>query len=248
MTTKETKLNMDTKKVEKQLLKTKFPKECELLPQENLSDEEKTVVDKCINYEELTEKEFKLLKKTLVKYRKYIEKYDVEETVESVEKTKKLILTEKDWLDIVDNTHNILKVNVPFNGDWYEMEFEVLPLVDSRVVSALQTHINVFKDYSTKELTLFKQAEQGKEMTPEEQSIVDKMMKEINEKAGEDRIKSMNEFLAAQLKLPNSTEDINTRKEFWEKFPFVTKSSIMLKVEDRLGLSEVSNEQLFPDE
>ena len=85
-------------------------------------------------------------------------------------------------------------------------------------------------------------------MTPEEQSIVDKMMKEINEKAGEDRIRTMNEFLASQLRLPNSTEDIEKRKEFWAKFPFVTKSSIMLKVEDLLGLSEVSNEQLFPDE
>ena len=85
-------------------------------------------------------------------------------------------------------------------------------------------------------------------MTPEEQAIVDKMMREINEKAGEDRIKSMNEFLAAQLKLPQSTENIETRKEFWAKFPFVTKSAIMLKVEDRLGLGEISNEQLFPDE
>ena len=248
MTTKETKLNIDTEKVEKQLLKTQFPKECEQIPIEALEEEEKEVVTKCLNHEEFTDEEFKLLKKTLVKYRKYIDKYDVEETIESAEKTKKLILTEKDWLDIVDNTHNILTVNVPFNNEWYTMEFEVLPLVDSRVVSALQTHINVFKDYNQKELTLFKQAEQGKEMTAEEQAIVDKMMREINEKAGEDRIKSMNEFLAAQLKLPNSTENIDTRKEFWAKFPFVTKSAIMLKVEDRLGLSEISNEQLFPDE
>ena len=220
MTSKETKLNIDTKKVEKQLLKTQFPKECEQIPIDTLEEEEKKVVNKCLNHEEFTDEEFKLLKKTLVKYRKYIEKYDVEETIESTEKAKDLILTEKDWLN----------------------------LVDSRVVSALQTHINVFKDYNQKELTLFKQAEQGKTMTPEEQAIVDKMMREINEKAGEDRIKSMNEFLAAQLKLPQSTENIETRKEFWAKFPFVTKSAIMLKVEDRLGLGEISNEQLFPDE
>ena len=35
------------------------------------------------------------------------------------------------------------------------------------------------KYYNQKELTLFKQAEQGKTMTPEEQAIVDKMMREI---------------------------------------------------------------------
>jgi hypothetical protein len=248
MTNKKTKTNIDTKKVEKQLLKTQFPKECEQIPLDALEEEEKNVVNKCLNHEEFNDEEFKLLKKTLVKYRKYIEKYDVEETIDATEKAKELILTEKDWLDLVDNTHNILKVNVPYNGNWYEMEFEVLPLIDSRVVSALQTHINVFKDYSQKELTLFQQAEKGKTLTPEEQAIVNKMMKEINERAGEDRIKSMNEFLAAQLKLPNSTENLETRKEFWSKFPFVTKSAIMLKVEDRLGLSEISNEQLFPDE
>jgi len=248
VTSKETQLNIDTEKVEKQLLKTKFPKECEQIPLETLDEEEQKVVKKCLNHEEFTDEEFKLLKATLVKYRKYIEKYNVEETIESTEKAKKLILSEKDWLDLVDNTHSLLKVNVPFNGEWYEMEFEILPLVDSRVVSALETHINLFKDYSAEELTLFTQAEQGKALTREEQAIVDKMMREINEKAGEDRIKSMNEFLAAQLKLPNSTQNIETRKEFWRKFPFVTKSAIMLKVEDRLGLSEISNEQLFPDE
>ena len=80
----------------------------------------------------------------------------------------------------------------------------------------------------------------------EEEQIVRKMTQEIQDKSSDDRIKSMNHFLASQLRLPESTSDIEVRIEFWKKFPFIVKSAIMFKVEDRLGLTEQSNEKLFP--
>ena len=52
-------------KMEKHLLKTQFPKECEELPFDKLDAEEQEVVTKCINHEELSEDEFSLLKMTL---------------------------------------------------------------------------------------------------------------------------------------------------------------------------------------
>ena len=141
---------------------------------------------------------------------------------------------------------NKLKVNVPFNEQWYPMEFEILPLDDSRIVETLQNHVDLFKDYSKEEMLVWTKAQQGQTVSHEEQQIVRKMTKEIEEKSSEDRIKSMNHFLASQLRLPESTSDINVRVEFWKKFPFIVKSAIMFKVEDRLGLTEQSNEKLFP--
>ena len=73
------------------------------------------------------------------------------------------------------------------------------------------------------------------------------MTKDIENKASEDRIETMNHFLASQLKLENSNTSFEKRKEFWTKFPFMTKSAIMIKVEEMLGLTEQSNEKLFPD-
>ena len=234
-------------KMERHLLKTQFPLECEDLPFEDLNDEEQIVVKKCMNHEDLDDDEFKLLKKTLQGYREALNKHKPSETVEAIEKTEQMILTEQDFLDILDDkTARMLKVNVPFNGKWYPMEFEILPLDDSRVVSTLQTHVDLFKDYSKEEMGLWTRAQQGQMVTPEEKAIVDKMTKEIEEKNSEDRITSMNKLLAAQLRLPNSTTDENKRLEFWEKFPFITKSAIMIKVEDRLGLTDQKNEKLFP--
>ena len=53
-------------------------------------------------------------------------------------------------------------------------------------------------------------------------------------------------FLANQLRLPNSTDDYEKRKEFWKKFPFNAKYSVWMQLQDRLGLTEESNEKLFP--
>jgi len=233
--------------MEKHLLKTQFPMECEELPFDELTDEEQSVVTKCINHEELNDDEFTLLKATLQRYREHIRKHKPKETLEAYEKTEQMILTEEDWLNIVDDkTSRMLKVNVPYNGKWYPMEFEILPLDDSRVVSTLQTHIELFKDYSREEIVTWNKAQQGQVVSPEEQQIVERMNREIEDKNSEDRITSMNNFLAAQLRLPNSTSDLDTRIEFWRKFPFITKSAIMIRVEDRLGLTDQNDEKLFP--
>lgn len=236
------------KKMEQHLLRTQFPMECQELPFEDLTSEEQNVVKKCIDHEDLTSDEFTLLKKTLQRYREAINTIRPSESLEVFEQTEDMILTEKDWLDIVDNKQNrMLRVNVPFNSRWYPMEFEILPLDDSRVVSTMQTHIDLFKGYSNEEISIWTRAQQGQAITKEEQQLINKMNKEIESKSSQDRIKSMNKFLAAQLRLPDSTSDIDVRVEFWEKFPFITKAAIMQKVEDHLGLTDQSNEKLFPD-
>ena len=242
-------MNKDEKaaKLEKKLLQTQFPVECENLPYDEVTKEEQKVVTKCIKHEDINDKEFTLLKKTLQKYREYITKHKPNETVEAYQKTKDMIKTEADWLALVDNkTNRTLRVNVPFNGNYYPMEFEILPLDDSSVVPSLQQHVDLFKEYSRDEVKAFSRAQQGQVISPEERKIVEKIQKEIEAKSNEERIKTMNQFLATQLRLPESTSDIPTRIEFWEKFPFITKAAIMAKVEDRLGLTDQDNEKLFP--
>ena len=126
------------------------------------------------------------------------------------------------------------------------MEFEILPLDDSSIVPTMQTHVKLFDNYDKDELHAWTKAQQGHEVSPEEQEIVDKITREIQDKQSEDRISSMNNFLAAQLRLPNSSSDVEVRKEFWVNFPFIVKSAIMFKVEDRLGLTDQQDEKLFP--
>ena len=242
-------MNADERKdkIERYLLENQYPFECSEIPLEELSEDERNVVIKCMEHIELTDEEFKLLKATLQRYREAINKYKPSETLDAVEKVEQMIVTEEEWLNIVnDESIRRLKVNVPFNEKWYPMEFEILPLDDSRVFNTLQTHLDLFNDYSKDEVKIWNKAQAGHAISPEEQKIADKITMEINEKQSENRIESINTFLAAQLRLPESNSDMDVRKEFWEKFPFITKAAIMTKVEDKLGLSEQSDEKLFP--
>lgn len=243
-------MNPDEKaaKMEKHLLKTQYPLECEELPLEALTQEERIVVFKCMDHVELTDDEFTLLKKTLQKYRKYITKYRPTETIEAMENTVRIINTEKEFLDILnDESNKMLRVHLTYRGQVYEFNFEILPVDSSRISDYMEMNIDLFRDYSQEEQDIFKKAQDGEEITPEEQAMVEKMTKEITAIAGEEKAKIVDGFLASQLRLPESSQDYNDRLFFWKKFPFMEKWAVTGKVEERLGLTETANEKLFPD-
>lgn len=244
-------MNTDEKaaKMEKYLLKTQFPLECEELPLEALTQEERIVVFKCMDHMELTDDEFTLLKKTLQKYREYITKYRPTETVQAMEDTVQIIRTEKEFLDILtDESNKMLRVHLTYQGQVYEFNFEILPVDDSRIVDYMEMNIDLFKDYNEEEIGLFNKAQdEEQELTPEEQAMVEKMTKEINALAGQEKAKLIEGFLASQLRLPESSQDYNDRLQFWKKFPFLEKWAVVGKVEERLGLTQTANEKLFPD-
>ena len=244
-------MNQDEKAamVERELLKTQFPLECEEIPLEALNQEERIVVIKCMDHMELTDDEFTLLKATLEKYRGALLKYRPAETIEGMEKTVQIINTEKEFLDILnDESNKMLRVRLTYQGQVYEFNFEILPVDDSRIVDYMEMNIDLFRDYSQEEQEIFNKAQEHKELTPEEKVIVEKMTQDLTALAGQEKAKLIDGFLASQLRLPNSSQEYNERLLFWKKFPFLEKWAITGKVEERLGLTETANEKLFPDE
>ena len=180
-------------------------------------------------------------------YREIINTYKPTETIEAVEKTAQISRTEQDLIDILDNPSNkILKVNLTYNNQVYPLEFEILPVDDSRIVDYMQMNIDLFKDYNEDEKQLFMKSQQGEELTPEEIAVVEKMNRELSEIASQEKTRLIDGFLASQLRLPESSQDYDKRKEFWNKFPFMEKWAIVQRVEEKLGLTEKSNEELFP--
>ena len=241
-------VDIDVKSIERSLLKDKFPKEAEqLIGADGLSDYETKLLNKCINHNPIDDVEFRDLKKLLNDYRPYLEKYKPGETLEAVDKTKRIIQTEQDFLDLVDNTHNELHINIPFQGELYPVDLEVLPLDDSRMIKTLSNHVDLFKGLEPDDIVLFNEAQQGKELDDKEQAIVDKLTREIEERASESRIESTNELLASQTRIKGSDADYNTRLRFWEKFNFAAKFAISFRVEEILGLNDNVTEQLFRD-
>ena len=126
------------------------------------------------------------------------------------------------------------------------MDFEIKQLDDSRAIQSLQVHLDIFKDYTQEEAQLYSKAQTGAKLTTEEQHIIDRINQELNEKANEQQDEIILTFLANQLRLPESSQDYEKRLEFWRKFPFNAKYSVWIQLQDRLGLTEESNEKLFP--
>jgi hypothetical protein len=242
-------VDIDVKSIERSLLKDKFPKEAEqLIGTDGLSNYETKLLNKCINHNPINDDEFRDLKKLLNDYRPYLEKYKPGETLEAVDKTKRIIQTEQDFLDLVDNTHNELHINIPFQGELYPVDLEVLPVDDSRMIKQLSRHVDLFKGLEPEDIILFNEAQQGKELDEKEQAIVDKLTREIEERASESRIEEANELLASQTRIKGSDADYNTRLRFWEKFNFAAKFAISFRVEEILGLNDNVTEQLFRDD
>lgn len=233
--------------LEKDLYKTTFKKEAEQIPLERLPSDEQLVLLKCINEEEPTDEEFSKLKEILVRYREHIQHYKPAETIENAEQVVQIIKTEQELLDILDAPERRkLLVHLPIDGQIYEMDFEILQLEDSKAIRSLQVHLDLFKDYTQEEAQLYAKAQTGTKLTREEQHIVDRITDELNEKANEQQDEIILTFLANQLRLPNSSDDYEKRKEFWQKFPFNAKFSVWSQVQNRLGLTEEANEKLFP--
>lgn len=243
------KINVDIGAIERSLLEEDFPKEAEqIIGADGLTNYETKLLNKCINHNPISDEEFKDLKKLLNDYRPYLEKYKPAETLEAVDKTVRSIKTEKDFLDMVENVDNILKINIPFRGEYYPVELEILPLDDSRMIKTLSNHVDLFKGFEAEDILLFNDAQQGKELSKEEQAIVEKMNNEINERASENRMEQIDNLLASQTRLKDSDADYETRLEFWQKFNFQAKFAIYFKVEDRLGLNEDVTNKLFRDD
>ena len=242
-------VNVDVKAIERSLLKDKFPEEAEqIIGVDGLSDYETKLLNKCIHHNPIDDDEFKDLKRLLNDYRPYITKYKPKETLEAVDKTKRIIQTEQDFLDMVDNTHNELHINIPFQGELYPIDLEVLPLNDSSAIKALSHHIDLFSDYSPDDIVTFNKSQNNEELTSEEQALVDKMTRDIEDKASENRIITTNEFLASQTRIKGSDADYPTRLKFWQRFNFAAKFAISFRVEEMLGLNEDVTNRLFRDD
>ncbi|MBQ6220024.1 MAG: hypothetical protein IJH63_00360 [Methanobrevibacter sp.] len=253
MVTENTAPTEATLKLEKQLLRTTWVKESELIltyvPEEDLTKNQHKLLLKCIDKEDFTDKQFADLKLLLNKYRLLLQKLNPEETIQNVEDVMDLIQTEQEFIDLMESdAEKYLTVHLPYKGKILPFEFEILPLEDSRVVETLQNHVDIFKDFDTSEATTYALAMDKKpeDLTEEESRIINKLNSQIAELVGVRKYKVVNNFLAHQLRIRGSDADVETRKHFWEKFHFNARFSIFVVVENRLGLTEVSNEKLFP--
>lgn len=236
------------KQIDKYLIETKFPAELKKIPKGELNEEEQVIADKILNKEEITDDEFQQIKKTINRWRKAINKYDIDEIEDAQEKTVQIIKTSQELIDIMDDDDNRkITCELTYFGKIYQMTFNVKPLNDSRALQALSLDLDLFKDYSARDKQVYAKSQTGQKLTPEEQKIVEAINESINNNVEENQEELITKFLARQLRLADETEDnYEQRVEFWQKFPLNQRVSTFLEVEKLLGLTEDDNYKLFP--
>ena len=235
------------KAIENFWVKNQLPKEVESLPYEMLTDEEKYIIDKVKNGKELTQDEIDIIKRTRKEWEEPLKKYDANEIIESNQMLQEQIATEQELLDFIYNQERpTITMNLKIKGVTKQFTFTVKPLEDSRAVKMLEQHIDIFKDLSNEERTIYGKFERGENLNEKEMKVLEHIQNKINENRTISQLEEISTFLAWQLEEPKSL-NLEQKVDFWKQFNFMQRMALYGKVLDKLGLNEEFNEKLFQD-
>lgn len=236
-----------SKAIEEFWVKNQLPKEVESLPYDILSRQEQYIVDKIRDGQELTQEEIDIIKKTRKEWEEPLKKYDANEIIKSNEVLYETIGTEEELLDLVySQARQTIVMNLPVNGVTKQFTFTVKPLEDSRAVKMLEQHIDIFKDLSNEEMTIYQKYENGEHINEKEKRVLEHIQNKINENRTISQLEEITTFLAYQLEEPRSL-NLEQKMEFWKQFNFMHRMALYGKVMDKLGLNQEFNEKLFQD-
>ena len=241
--------------IDQHLLKTQYLSECKQLPLDKLEDEEVSVVEKCLNQEELTDEELNFLKNILYRYREAMKKLDVDDSAENIEKVRKHIKSEKELLALIDELEENYTLQMLYclkNGEEVILDLIVKPLTDSQAISEMQAHADLFKELNTNERMVWSKVMQGQQIyTEEEKKLAEHIAEkyEDQEYDMEQKTQGMREFLARQVEFENSSfKTYNQRLKFWNRIEITTVIDLYNKVRQMLHIDEQKTEELFLNE
>lgn len=237
--------------IQQAYLKRKLPQDVKSLPYDEMSIEEQRIIDKVNNSEELTDEELTIIKKAIGEYHEILKKYDVNEIIESNVVLNDSLATEQELLDMVYNREMpVIKMKMPHikdnDGNPKVFEFHVKPLEDSRAVTMLETHLDIFKDLSDEERKIYEKDGSGQSLNPKEEKVLKHIQEKIAENQSRSQMKEVSTFLAYQVEEPSSLS-LDDKKKFWLNFDFLPKMLLYSRVMNAVGLDNQSNEDLFLD-
>lgn len=242
---------MISEKTEKFLWDTKFPDECSQLPFKYLEENEKAIVKRCIDKEELTDEEKSDIKQLLYAYRPYFKDYNSNVAEKNIDSTNKVIKTQSELLHLVhDPSRYRIDMNYFINGEKYLLQMRIKPFTDKQYLEGVGSQVGLFKDLNKEEKKILSKAEAKQVMSPEEAKMHKALMDKINEKIYdvEYNLQIINEFLADRLEFIDDDKELSfeEKTKFWEQIDINTKTSLFHEVRGRLQLNETFKEDLFP--
>ncbi|MCI6931341.1 MAG: hypothetical protein MR750_08840 [Methanobrevibacter boviskoreani] len=158
--------------------------------------------------------------------------------------------TEQELIDFL-NADSLTFKFAPTNikGEQIELTIKAHPIDDSTIIKTIEEHESLFKDYTADQFEVINKNARGEQLTRAEQQILNDITSELagTEDSYESRFKSIKEFIASTCTIifPNGDE-IPLSLEYLDKFRFNNVVSLYIKLQHDLGISEDSNQELFP--
>lgn len=231
------------------LSQTTWRTEAMQIPLESITDlEERNVIIKCINMDELTPEEHTTLEGVLVRYRPAIHEQNPLETIESYHENIEYVDDEKAFLELLDHESEEQSLTMYYplmNGREARLELSVKPITDAQAVLDVSENLDLFRDYTQEEIETFNDYNNGKTQTPEERAIAERIQKEIAF-SNANRIKEVAvEFLALQTTFKDKDSSYEDMKQIYEKMNVGYLLLLFSKVKDLTHLEDVDTERMF---
>lgn len=231
-------------------LKTRFPEECRRLPIDYLNDNEKTLVNKCINQEEFTDDELTELKQLLADYRPFLKRYDSITLEETLEENIRIIKSSSELLRLLDNPDRYrFDMHCKLKGELVRLQFRLKPVSDSDYIELLDVQSRIFKELDANEKIAYSKLTSKQPMSPEEEKMIQHIQDKIVEKFGD--VDKNNdhifEFLLNNVELiidpPFSREEY---VQLWKELGLGTRALVYEKCKELLRIDEELEVDLFP--
>ena len=196
----------------------------------------------------LTDEEINILEEVLQRYRKAIHDQKPLETIETYHDNIEYVEDEKAFLEILDREaeEQTLTMYYPLmDGREARLDLTVKPVTDAKAVMDVGENLDLFKDYTQDEIQTFNDYQMGKEMSPEERQLAEKIQVEIAT-VNADRIKEVAiEFLALQTTFKDRESSYEDMKRIYSRMQVGYLLLLFARVKDMTHLDDVDTEKIF---
>ena len=231
-------------------LQKRFPEECKRLPFEYLEEDEKIIVNKCMEHEKLTSEELKQLKQLLADYRPFMKRYDSEKIIQNVEKNMKVITTSDELLRLLDDdTRHRIDMKYRVGDKTVLLKLKIKQLPDSDYINLLDAQTRIFKELNDSEKRVYAKAANKQQLTSEEM----KMQKHIQDKINEinfnfeGNAKNFTEVISKIVDFVDDPEKTYEEKlSFWYKIDLSYRILLFNEIQKKLNIPETLEDDLFP--
>ena len=230
------------------LLRTTWRTEAQQIPLDNLAPCQQKVVQKCIQMEPMTDEEIHQLEVVLHQYRDAIYEQRPIDTIETYHDNIEYIEDEHAFLELLDKDAEVQTLTMYYplmDGREARLDLTVKPVTNAKAVMDVGENLDLFKDYTQDEIQTFNDYQAGKEQTPEERQLAEKIQMEIAT-VNADRIKDVAvEFLSLQTTFKGKDSSYDDMKTIYERMQVGYLLLLFARVKDMTHLDDVDTEKIF---